>query len=183
VLGAAFACVIASDPTDTKPDMLGGCGGYALFRTNGPFCGGTRMVWYLLHGNVVGAAHSHLLALVRGRRLARAAGLSRPTPTSPTPNPAGRGTGPRAADTHRPGHPRRRPGTPTKTLVHPVPGRIEAMIARGQQTGALRTDLPPPLAAVYTQLRQTAEQTNAGRVAQSEAGQMFIATLLSALTR
>ena len=64
VLGAAFGYVLAFNPTDTTPDLTGGCGWYAMFGTNGPFCGGTRMVWYLLHGDVVGAARSHLLALI-----------------------------------------------------------------------------------------------------------------------
>jgi hypothetical protein len=64
VLGAAFGYVLAFNPTDREPDLTGGCGWYVLFHTNGPFCGGTRMVWYLLHGDVVGAARSHLLALI-----------------------------------------------------------------------------------------------------------------------
>jgi len=64
MLGAAFGYVLAFNPTDRKPDPLGGCGWYAMFHSNGPFCGGTRMVWYLLHGDLVGAARSHLLALV-----------------------------------------------------------------------------------------------------------------------
>jgi hypothetical protein len=63
-LGAAFTYVLLANPTDRKPDLLGGCSWYALFRSNGPFCGGTRMLWYLLHGNLIGAARSHLLALV-----------------------------------------------------------------------------------------------------------------------
>src|SRR5258705_1656 len=63
-LGLAFAYVLASNPTDREPDMLGGCGWYTLFHTNGPTCGGTRMVWYLLHGDLVNAARMHLMALV-----------------------------------------------------------------------------------------------------------------------
>jgi hypothetical protein len=63
-LGAAFGFVLAFNPTDTTPDLTGGYGWYAMFGTNGPFCGGTRMVWYLLHGDLVGAARSHLLALI-----------------------------------------------------------------------------------------------------------------------
>ncbi len=35
-----------------------------MFGTNGPTCGGTRMVWYLLHGDVVNAARMHLVALI-----------------------------------------------------------------------------------------------------------------------
>jgi Protein of unknown function (DUF2752) len=64
MLGAAVAYVLANNPTDRSPDALGGCGWYAVFGTNGPTCGGTRMVWYLVHGDVVNAARSHLLALI-----------------------------------------------------------------------------------------------------------------------
>jgi Protein of unknown function (DUF2752) len=64
VLGAAFVYILADNPTDQRPDLLGGCGWYLMFHTNGPTCGGTRMVWYLLHGNLVGAARSHLPALI-----------------------------------------------------------------------------------------------------------------------
>jgi Protein of unknown function (DUF2752) len=63
-LAAAVGYVLAANPTDREPDLLGGCGWYAMFGTNGPTCGGTRMVWYLLHGNVVGAARMHLVALI-----------------------------------------------------------------------------------------------------------------------
>jgi uncharacterized protein DUF2752 len=63
-LAGAFGFVLAGNPADRKPDLLGGCGWYAMFGTNGPTCGGTRMVWYLLHGDVVNAARMHLLALL-----------------------------------------------------------------------------------------------------------------------
>jgi hypothetical protein len=63
-LAAAAGFVLATNPADRRPDLLGGCGWYALFGTNGPTCGGTRMVWYLLHGDLVNAARMHLLALV-----------------------------------------------------------------------------------------------------------------------
>lgn len=36
--------VLAHDRADRTPDLLGGCGGYALFGTNGPTCGRTRVV-------------------------------------------------------------------------------------------------------------------------------------------
>jgi hypothetical protein len=64
MLAAAVGYVLANNPTDRKPDLLGGCGWYAMFGTNGPFCGGTRMVWYLLHGDVVHAVRMHLVALI-----------------------------------------------------------------------------------------------------------------------
>ncbi|HEX5995316.1 MAG TPA: DUF2752 domain-containing protein [Jiangellales bacterium] len=62
-LAAAAGYVLANNPTDRDLDPLGGCGWYAAFGTNGPTCGGTRMVWYLLHGDIVNAARSHLVAL------------------------------------------------------------------------------------------------------------------------
>lgn len=62
-LAGAFGLVLATNPADRRPDLLGGCGWYATFGTNGPTCGGTRMVWYLLHADVVNAARMHLLAL------------------------------------------------------------------------------------------------------------------------
>ena len=64
MLGAAVAYVLANNPTDRAPDLLGGCGWYTAFGTNGPTCGGTRMVWYLAHGDLVNAARSHLVALL-----------------------------------------------------------------------------------------------------------------------
>src|SRR5437763_4688088 len=63
-LTAAIAYVLAVNPVDRKPDLLGGCSWYAMFGTNGPTCGGTRMVWYLLHGDLVNAARMHLVALI-----------------------------------------------------------------------------------------------------------------------
>lgn len=63
-LAGAFGYILATNPADTRPDALGGCGWYALFGTNGPTCGGTRMVWYLLHADLVNAARMHLVALL-----------------------------------------------------------------------------------------------------------------------
>jgi hypothetical protein len=63
-LGAAVGYVAANDPTDATRDPLAPC----LFRTltglDCPGCGGTRMVWYLLHGNLPEAARHHLVALL-----------------------------------------------------------------------------------------------------------------------
>jgi Protein of unknown function (DUF2752) len=64
MLAAAVGYILVANPTDRKPDLLGGCGWYAMFGTNGPTCGGTRMVWYLLHGDLVNAARMHLVALI-----------------------------------------------------------------------------------------------------------------------
>lgn len=61
--GPAPLGVPAASPAGSDP-RPGGCGWYTLFHTNGPFCGGTRMVWYLLHGDVVDAARMHLVALL-----------------------------------------------------------------------------------------------------------------------
>jgi hypothetical protein len=56
--------VLAFNPTDHVADPTGPCTWHAPFGINGPTCGGTRMVWYLLHGDVVQAARHHLIALV-----------------------------------------------------------------------------------------------------------------------
>jgi hypothetical protein len=61
---AAVGYVAANDPTDAQRDPVGPC----LFRTltglDCPGCGGTRMVWYLLRGNLPEAARHHLVALL-----------------------------------------------------------------------------------------------------------------------
>jgi hypothetical protein len=56
--------VLAYNPTDHIPDLTGPCTWHALFGTDGPGCGGTRMLWYLLHGNLGQAARHHLAALI-----------------------------------------------------------------------------------------------------------------------
>jgi Protein of unknown function (DUF2752) len=63
-LGAATAWVLAFNPTDRTPDPTGPCLWHMLTGINGPTCGGTRMFWYLLHGNLVQAARHHLAALI-----------------------------------------------------------------------------------------------------------------------
>jgi Protein of unknown function (DUF2752) len=40
--------VLAYNPTDRIPDPTGPCTWHALFGIDGPGCGGTRMLWYLL---------------------------------------------------------------------------------------------------------------------------------------
>jgi len=64
LLGAATVWVLAFNPTDRIADPTGPCLWHALTRINGPTCGGTRMFWYLIHGNLVQAARHHLVALV-----------------------------------------------------------------------------------------------------------------------
>jgi hypothetical protein len=63
-LGAAAAFVLTFNPTDRIADPTGPCPWHALFGIDGPTCGGTRMFWYLIHGNLVQAARHHLAALV-----------------------------------------------------------------------------------------------------------------------
>jgi hypothetical protein len=63
-IASAVGYVAVNDPTDAQRDPVGPC----LFRTltglDCPGCGGTRMVWYLLHGNLPEAARHHLVALL-----------------------------------------------------------------------------------------------------------------------
>lgn len=63
-IAAGLGYVLAFNPTDRTPDPTGPCTWHLLFGTNGPACGITRMLWYLLHGNLVQAARHHLVALL-----------------------------------------------------------------------------------------------------------------------
>jgi Protein of unknown function (DUF2752) len=63
-LAAAAAFVLRFDPTDRVADPTGPCAWHALTGINGPTCGGTRMFYYLLHGDLVEAARHHLAALI-----------------------------------------------------------------------------------------------------------------------
>ncbi|MCG5466594.1 DUF2752 domain-containing protein [Micromonospora sp. MED01] len=69
-LGAAAAVLAAGgfvsrfNPTDGVADPTGPCLWHSLTGINGPGCGGTRMFYYLLHGDLVQAARHHLAALV-----------------------------------------------------------------------------------------------------------------------
>jgi len=63
-VGAVIAYILAFNPTDRVADPTGPCPWHALFGIDGPGCGGTRMVWYLLHGDLVEAARHHLAALI-----------------------------------------------------------------------------------------------------------------------
>jgi len=76
-LAAAATYILANNPVDRNPDLLGGCGWYTAFGTNGPTCGGTRMVWYLLHGDIINAARMHLVALIGTRSPLHAAPMER----------------------------------------------------------------------------------------------------------
>lgn len=63
-LGTAFSYVLAFNPADAKPDPLGPCAFRAITGLDCPGCGGTRMVWFLLHGDVLQAARHHAIALL-----------------------------------------------------------------------------------------------------------------------
>ena len=63
VLAGAVAFVLRFDPTDRVADPTGPCLWHMLTGINGPGCGGTRMFFYLLHGDLVQAARHHLAAL------------------------------------------------------------------------------------------------------------------------
>ena len=66
VLGCAAAAAgytLITNPTDSAPDAAPSC---LLKLTTGfdcPGCGGTRALWYLLHGDVAAAARHHLLVV------------------------------------------------------------------------------------------------------------------------
>ncbi|MFI5489154.1 DUF2752 domain-containing protein [Micromonospora echinaurantiaca] len=61
---AAGAFVLRFNPTDRIADPTGPCLWHSITGINGPGCGGTRMFYYLLHGDVLQAARHHLAALV-----------------------------------------------------------------------------------------------------------------------
>jgi hypothetical protein len=63
-VAAAFGYVLANDPTDAQRDPLGPCVFKSLTGLDCPGCGGTRMVWYVLHGDLPQAARHHVIALV-----------------------------------------------------------------------------------------------------------------------
>jgi len=63
-VGAALAYVSLNDPTDARRDPVGPCLLRATTGLDCPGCGGTRMVWFLLQGNLPQAARHHAAALV-----------------------------------------------------------------------------------------------------------------------
>jgi hypothetical protein len=63
-IGVAAAFVLRFDPTDRVADPTGPCLWHAMTGINGPGCGGTRMFYYLLHGDLLEAARHHLAALI-----------------------------------------------------------------------------------------------------------------------
>ena len=63
-LAAAAAWVLTFNPTDRVADPTGPCLWHAVFGIDGPTCGGTRMFFYLIHGDLIQAARMHLAALL-----------------------------------------------------------------------------------------------------------------------
>lgn len=63
-VGAAFSYVLTNNPADARPDPLGPCLFKAVTGLDCPGCGGTRMVWFLLHGDLGQAARHHAVALI-----------------------------------------------------------------------------------------------------------------------
>jgi len=61
---AAAWFVVRFNPTDRTVDPTGPCLWHAATGINGPSCGGTRMFYYLIHGNLIEAARHHLPALL-----------------------------------------------------------------------------------------------------------------------
>ena len=61
---AAAWFVSRFNPTDTIADPTGPCLWHTLTGINGPTCGGTRMFYYLINGDLVQAARHHLPALL-----------------------------------------------------------------------------------------------------------------------
>jgi hypothetical protein len=62
-VAAAAAFVLRFNPTDRVADPTGPCLWHTVTGINGPACGGTRMFYYVLHGDLVEAARHHLVAL------------------------------------------------------------------------------------------------------------------------
>ena len=62
--------------------------------------------------------------------------------------------------------------------------RVERLLARGQDEGDFRTDLPRPwlVATFYSVLHSAAEEVDAGRLDATQAPEVLTATLLSAFT-
>jgi len=66
-----------------------------------------------------------------------------------------------------------------------VLGRVERLVARGQEEGAFRVDLPRAwlVTTIYSLLHAAAEEVDANRLTQKEAAAVLEATVLAALER
>jgi len=60
-MGAAATYVLAVDPTEPNPDLPVTCLVKLTTGFDCPGCGGTRSMWYILHGNLPEAARHHAL--------------------------------------------------------------------------------------------------------------------------
>lgn len=58
------AYILTHNPTDDTQDWTGPCAFKTLTGKDCPGCGGTRMVWYLLHGDITQAGAHHIVALL-----------------------------------------------------------------------------------------------------------------------
>ncbi len=63
-MAAAATWVLVTNPADDRFNPLGPCAFRAMTGLDCPGCGGTRMVWYLLHGDLLQAARFHLMAFI-----------------------------------------------------------------------------------------------------------------------
>jgi TetR/AcrR family transcriptional repressor of mexCD-oprJ operon len=63
--------------------------------------------------------------------------------------------------------------------------RVERLIARGQEEGAFRVDVPRAwlAATIYGLMHTAAQEVDAGRLSQDEAGAVLKVTLLAAIVR
>jgi AcrR family transcriptional regulator len=63
--------------------------------------------------------------------------------------------------------------------------RVERLITRGQEEGAFRSDVPRAwlVTTIYSLMHAAAQEVDAGRLSQSEAGAVLETTLLSAIER
>jgi len=64
VLGCAAGAVgytLVTDPTDSAPEAVPSCLVKLTTGFDCPGCGGTRALWYVLHGDLPAAARHHLL--------------------------------------------------------------------------------------------------------------------------
>jgi hypothetical protein len=62
-VGAGVAYTLAVNPTAAHADATPSCAFKLLTGFDCPGCGGTRALWYLLHGNVPEAARHHMVAV------------------------------------------------------------------------------------------------------------------------
>ena len=64
MVAVAMGYLLAFNSTDRIPDPTGRRTSHALVGVNRPGCGGTRMLWYPLRGDITQVARHHLVALI-----------------------------------------------------------------------------------------------------------------------